>query len=238
MRMARWMTAVAATVVVLGGCGREGGELREATERRRAEEAAARADTVRDTTPAPVAADTPMERLPAFVLTDTPTVRPEEPAEAPADPDPSAAPAGTEWTAGRREVVRDRAGVATLRAVRLGVNEGFDRMVIEFADGRQPGYLVEYVDRPVRQCGSGDPVQIAGDGWLRIRMRPARGHDDQGRATISDRHRTPRMPLIREMRFTCDFEADTEIVIGVGSPNRFRVFEQTDPARLVVDVQH
>jgi hypothetical protein len=100
-----------------------------------------------------------------------------------------------------------------------------------------PGYTVEYVDRPVRECGSGHAVEIAGDGWLSIRLGPARAHDDRGRATVLERQRALRMPVLRELRFTCDFEAEVEIVLGVATPNRFRVFEQLDPARLVIDVR-
>jgi hypothetical protein len=235
-RIARWTAAGGiAAMAALAACG-EGGELREETERRRADAGGAPADTAPAAAPGPGTAGEAPPRLPAFVLADTPRVRPETGAE-PGAPEAAPEPEGGGWTAGRREVGRPGAGVATLRDVRAGVNEGFDRIVVEFAGGEVPGYTVEYVDRPVRECGSGNAVEIAGDGWLSIRLSPARAHDDRGRATVRDRQRALRMPVMRELRFTCDFEAEVEIVLGVGSPNRFRVFEQLDPARLVIDVR-
>jgi hypothetical protein len=129
-------------------------------------------------------------------------------------------------------------GVATLRDVRVARHDGFDRVVLEFTGATLPSWSVEYVDRPVRQCGSGDTVTVAGDGWLQVRMQPARGHDDAGSATVGRRRFSPDLPTIREMVLTCDFEAHVEWVAGVGSPHPFRAFELSGPPRLVVDVRH
>lgn len=128
--------------------------------------------------------------------------------------------------------------MATLRDVRTARNEAFDRLVLEFEGDELPRYHVEYVDRPARQCGSGNEVRVAGDGWLRVRMEPARAHDDRGRATVSVRAPQPQLPVVRELRLTCDFEGQVEWVVGVSSPNRYRVLELHAPARLVVDVGH
>lgn len=226
--------------VSLAACGGQGGELREATERRRASEA-------RDDS-AVASAPTGPERLPAFVLTDStpPAAAPTEsgtPAPAvdtaavPPTPAPAAAPM-PEWTAGRTGVRRRSAGVATVREVRAAPNQGFDRFVVVFGADPVPGYRVEYVDKPVRQCGSGDATQVAGDGWLAITLHNARAHTDQGRATVQQRERALSLPVLREWEFTCDFEAEVQIVLGVASPNRYRVLELANPSRLVIDIQH
>src|SRR5687768_4092670 len=55
--------------------------------------------------------------------------------------------------------------------LRAGAHAGFDRVVFEFQGG-VPGYHLEYVDRPVRDCGAGEPRPIAGDAWLEVRMSP------------------------------------------------------------------
>lgn len=131
-------------------------------------------------------------------------------------------------------------GVATLDAARTASHTGFDRVVFEFRGNEIPSYHLEYVDRPVRDCGSGDPVPVAGDGWLRVRMQPARAHTDDHEATVTvaERRRRLEHPNLKALVVTCDFEAVLTWVLGVGSPNRYRVLELREPARLVVDVLH
>ncbi|HWS55304.1 MAG TPA: hypothetical protein VN228_14300, partial [Pyrinomonadaceae bacterium] len=126
---------------------------------------------------------------------------------------------------------------ALLRAVRTASHEKFDRVVFEFAGARPPGYRVEYVDRPVRQCGSGEAVPVAGDAWLRVRLTPSNAHTEAGEATVKDRARRLAYPNLKELKILCDFEAEVEWVLGLASPNRYRVLELTNPARLVVDVR-
>lgn len=141
------------------------------------------------------------------------------------------------WTAGVVEVEPDERGASVLRAVRAAQHDGFERVVFEFSEGPVPGYRIAYVDRPARQCGSGEPVALAGDGWLEVRFSPARAHTEAGRPTITVRERTPSLPLLHEMKLTCDFEAVVTWVLGLATPNRFRAFTLDDPPRVVVDVQ-
>jgi len=220
----------------LAGCGEQGNELREATERRRATEA-------RDDSAVADSAPRAPARLPAFVLADsTPAARPADSAAAHSPrADSAAAPSPApqaDWTAGRTQRRRRPGGVATLREVRTAPNAGFDRFVVALGSHPIPGYRIEYVDRPVHQCGSGEATKIAGDGWLSITLHDARAHDDQGRATIQQRERALSLPVLREWEFTCDFEAEVQIVLGVASPNRYRVLELANPSRLVIDIQH
>lgn len=176
----------------------------------------------------------------AVVQAAAPAAEPPPAAEAaaspPADTVPPAA-SGGEWTASIVETALPSVGMTTLTEVRTARHPEFDRVVFQFAGDTLPRYRAEYVDRPVRQCGSGEPVQMAGDGWLAISLSPARAHDDQGRATVRERARQPGFPVLRDLRLTCDFEGQVEWVLGVASPNRFRILELSDPARLVVDVR-
>ncbi|HEV3471487.1 MAG TPA: hypothetical protein VG148_19325 [Pyrinomonadaceae bacterium] len=126
---------------------------------------------------------------------------------------------------------------ALLRAVRTASREKFERVVFEFEGAGLPGYRVEYVDRPVRQCGSGEAVPVAGDAWLRVRLTPANAHTEAGRPTVRDRARRLAYPNLKELKLLCDFEAEVEWVLGLASPNRYRVLELTNPARLVIDVK-
>ena len=158
---------------------------------------------------------------------------------APADEGSSAADVlGAEWTAGDTSEQRAVDGAALLGAIRVARHDGFDRIVLDFGSDPVPSYRIRYVDRPVRQCGSGDAVELAGDGWLSITAEPANAHTEAGEATALPRHREPRLPVVLELRMICDFEAQVEVVAGVASPERYRSFVLKQPNRLVVDVQH
>ncbi len=143
----------------------------------------------------------------------------------------------SEWTAGIIDRPQPNAPAAMLVAVRTGDHDGFDRIVFEF-DERVPGYHIEYIDRPVRKCGSGDVTQVAGDGWLEVRMSPVNAHSEEGRPTVAERERMPNLPVLSELELTCDFEAVVTWVLGAKSPNQYQVRELNSPPRLVVDVQH
>lgn len=146
-------------------------------------------------------------------------------------------PKNPEWTAGLVDVKRSGFAPVTLREVRTARNEGFDRLVLQFDGDQLPGYHVEYVDKPVIKCGSGDPTEVAGQGWLQIRVQPAQAHEG-AQVTVAERERKPGLPLVQELELTCDFEGEVTWVLGVKSPNKYRVMELKGPTRLVVDVQH
>lgn len=143
-----------------------------------------------------------------------------------------------EWTEAPVTAAGPGGGMTTLESVRAARNDGFDRIVLEFRAGARPGYRVEYVDPPVRQCGSGQAVPLTGEAWLRVRLEPSRAHDDRGRPTVTERSRITDLPLVRAMQLICDYEGQVEWVISVDAPNRFRVTELSNPARVVVDILH
>lgn len=158
------------------------------------------------------------------------TVRPKAPVPAA----PRTAAGG--WTS-RAVESRRAGGTGLLRAVRSARNAGWDRVVFEFEGAGLPPYHVEYVDRPVVHCGSGDPVPVAGDGWLQVRFNGAAAHTEKGEVTVAERERKLTLPVLRELELTCDFEGEVTWVLGVARPNPFRVQELKNPARLVVDVR-
>jgi uncharacterized protein (DUF2147 family) len=141
-------------------------------------------------------------------------------------------------TAGITDKKNHVKGVAVLKQVRVAGHENYDRVVFEFEGAEMPGYHIEYVDKPVRACGSGNVVPLKGDAWLEIRFTPAAAHTDDGQPTIKNREQSPNLRVIREMKTTCDFEAEVEWVLGVASPNRYRVLELKNPTRLTVDIRH
>lgn len=181
------------------------------------------------TEPAPVPGE--------VTVPDDPPKEPAPGSEPDASPD-TASSLVRGWTAG---IVRRGAagpGVAFLGDLRIGRHEGYDRAVWEFEGPALPGYAIEYVDSPVRACGSGRTVELAGDGWLEVRFEPARAHTPAGEVPSGLGDREPGLPTILEARRTCDFEAVVTWVLGVASPEPYRVLELDEPARLVVDVRH
>lgn len=139
------------------------------------------------------------------------------------------------WTAGITAKPGD--SISTLIEVRTARHDGFERIVFTFEPERISGYKVEYVDRPVRQCGSGDVVELPGDAWLLVRLEPAQAHTEEGRPTVADRDRRLEYENIKRLKLICDFEGIVEWVVAVASPNRYRTLELRNPARLVVDVR-
>lgn len=127
-------------------------------------------------------------------------------------------------------------GVVVLRDVRAAGQQGFDRVVFEFEGNDIPGYRVGYVDKAI-QCGSGEPVSLAGHAFLEVRMTPAQAHTEAGAPTVQDRERRLDLPGVKEIESICDFEAEVTWVLGLESRKVFRVRTFENPARLVIDVE-
>jgi hypothetical protein len=144
---------------------------------------------------------------------------------------------GPPFIVGTAEQVLEAAGLGLLLDVRSARHEGFDRVAFEFAQTR-PGYHVEYIDKPVRRCGSGETTAIAGDGWLEVRFYVAEAHTPSGAPTIAKRDQHPGLAIVKQLQQTCDFEGYVTWVIGVSRPNKYRVITLTKPERIVIDIQH
>lgn len=181
---------------------------------------------------------------------DAPETRTPDPGEnAPADSGENApadsGPVGTgdtgpvRWTAAIVDVPPpgEPDGLRTLTELRWASHAAYERVTFQFDGAAVPGFHIEYIDRPVRQCGSGNPTPIEGDGWLEIRLRDTAAHTVTGEPTIADRESFPDLDNLREVEVTCDFEGEVVVVLGVGSPNRYRAFVLDQPARLAVDIQ-
>lgn len=123
--------------------------------------------------------------------------------------------------------------------VRFGVHEEFDRVVLDLPGDGVPGWHVEYVDRPVREQGSGRVVPMAGDAWLRISARGVGYPADTGVAYPRlERVATPGAGVVDDLYVGTLFEGQQDVVVGVSSPEEYRVFPLDDPTRLVVDIAH
>ncbi len=196
---------------------------------------------------APVADVTPIDTRPIATPEDPGLAPPPRPTSAaaggpsgPSGPKEEAETPAADFkgTTGPTEKKREGIKPVVLREVRAARNEGYDRLVVEFAGDGVSGYKIDYLKGQATKCGSGDTVPIAGQALLRIRLQPAQAHDDAGKATIKERERKLDLPVMQEMEMTCDFEGQVEWVIGLGKQANYRVLELASPPRIVVDVQH
>jgi hypothetical protein len=123
----------------------------------------------------------------------------------------------------------------TLRAVRAGPQEHFERVVFEFDADTTPGYRIEYIAQPVH-CGSGLPAQVAGQSWLQVRFHPAQAHNEQGGSTVGTLQKRTGLKIVQEIQEVCDFEGEVTWIVGLVGRRGYRVLELTNPPRVVVDL--
>ncbi len=129
--------------------------------------------------------------------------------------------------------------------VRAGPQDGFDRVVFDLAGTGSAGWRVEYVDAAADD-GSGEPVEVAGDAVLQVRLAgmamPTEDPDvvEYDGGTVGPQGTSS----VEEVVYRFWFEGYTTAFVGVdggsgaADPPPFRVFALEDPARVVVDVQH
>jgi hypothetical protein len=122
-----------------------------------------------------------------------------------------------------------------LRDVRTAQEPTFDRIAFEFEDPMVPGYRVGYVDS-VYECASGKRVLVLGNSSLTVRFSPAQAHTETRIVTIKGADRRLTLPILKELKLSCDFEAEVSWVLGLSARKVFRVTELSSSARLVVDI--
>lgn len=187
-----------------------------------------------DETPTPEETETE-----TTTATDSPT---DEPTSVPDDTPTSGA--AFDGTTGVTEEGNADSVVYVLEEVRIGEQEGYDRIVFEFAEpeegatGPLPSYRIEYVVPPIAGCASGIDTDIEGVGMLSIKMRTAQAHNDQGQSTIEEDEIAAGLTTIVEAEQTCDFEGLVEWGVGTTAVLGYRVLELDGPPRLVVDILH
>jgi hypothetical protein len=139
---------------------------------------------------------------------------------------------------------RSGSDTALLERVAVGRHEGYDRVVFQFTNAL-PGYKVEYVQPPLKEDGSGNPVQIKGNAFVVVRMEPASGFDlNTGEGVLV--YKGPKRidgsaagtSVVQELVRTGDFEAVLSWAVGLSDKVDFRVQTATSPLRLIVDFRN
>ena len=128
----------------------------------------------------------------------------------------------------RVELPRPAAATTTVHHTGLDLTArgGEERITFTF-DGGPPGVVAEYVDRPVRESGSGDEVEVEGAAVLGVRFEPAAGASVEGDRVTRTYEGSNRVRgaggTVTELVRTGDFEALYEWAIGVADEVPFRV---------------
>jgi hypothetical protein len=130
-------------------------------------------------------------------------------------------------------------GTGHLAAVRLHREDGYDRLVLEFAD-HVPGYTVGYRPLPARMDASGAEIPLPGASALvQVALTPATASGWGGGAPtyFGPSTVTADTATMTEAKAAGDFEAVLTWVAGLRAKVPFRVLVLDGPPRLVVDFQ-
>lgn len=133
----------------------------------------------------------------------------------------------------------DGTGTAQLVGVRVAQQDGFARFVLVFDGEERPGYDVSWVDGPVTEDASGDPVDLEGGAFLQVLVQPATGYDlEAGQPTYLGPTRlgAPEGSGLTDIVRTGDFEALLTWVVGADERVPFAVSTLGSPSRLVIDI--
>jgi hypothetical protein len=135
--------------------------------------------------------------------------------------------------------------IALLERVAVGRHEGYDRVVFQFRGEGLPGYRIGYMEPPLKEDGSGNLVDVAGNAFVIVRMEPASGFDlNTGEGVLV--YKGPRRiegssagtSIVKEVVRTGDFEAVLTWAIGLEEKVDFRVTTAASPSRLIVDFRN
>ena len=197
------------TSVVLAGCA----------ERSDGDPASASRAVLESSTAAPTSASAPS--------TDAPEGSDEGSTDAPpfpADPEPDTADASAD-------------ALVTVRDIRLGRQDGFDRVVFEVDGTGTPGWDVRYVDSPASE-GSGDPVEVAGNAVLQVSLTGAGYPFDTGVEEYSgpDPLSGGGTQEVTEVHFDGTYEGTTVAFVGTATEAPFRAYLLENPTRVVLEV--
>ncbi len=129
-------------------------------------------------------------------------------------------------------------GPTVVTALRVGDQDGFDRVVFEVSGSAVPGWDVAYVDAPTAE-GSGEALDVPGPAFLRVTLTGVTNPYEAPQVA-----EVPRGPVagtgsgtVEGVFYDSTFEGQALAYVGVSAERPFRVYALEGPARLVVDVQ-
>ncbi|WP_029253762.1 AMIN-like domain-containing (lipo)protein [Paraoerskovia marina] len=126
----------------------------------------------------------------------------------------------------------------TVTDIRVGVHDGYDRVVLDLGGTGTPGWRAEYVDSAV-QDGSGVELDVEGEAILQVTVTGSAYPMDSGQEEYPgpDRVAAAGTAVLEEVRYDHIFEGQTQVFVGVDAEVPFRVFSLEDPTRVVIDLR-
>ncbi len=122
--------------------------------------------------------------------------------------------------------------------VRIGTHDGFDRVVFEFTDGT-PEFTLDRASPPFVQDGSGNPIEVEGESYLRLVMRGGTKQTDDGTSSYDgSRDFDPGFPMLVDLIEGGDFEAQSTWYLGLSEEACVSVTLLEDEPRIVIDIEH
>ena len=122
--------------------------------------------------------------------------------------------------------------------VRVGSHDGFDRVVFEFTDGT-PEFTLDRATPPFVQDGSGNPIEVEGESYLRLVMRGGTRQTDDGTSSYDgSRDFDPGFPVLVDLIEGGDFEAQSTWYLGLTEESCVSVTLLEDEPRIVIDIEH
>jgi LCP family protein required for cell wall assembly len=143
----------------------------------------------------------------------------------------------TAWTGGGP--IGNPTGV--LANVLAEPRQGFQRIIFEFSSGGLPAYDLLYTSEPAKEVGSGKEIPIQGNAKLRTWFSPASLAPSSQKVKLPAYAGSLRIPVaeqsnVNEIVFGGEKDGEMDWYIGMNSPAGFRLTEESDPPRLIIDV--
>jgi hypothetical protein len=124
---------------------------------------------------------------------------------------------------------------AFVDAIRTGSHAGYDRVTVEFKNGRPVSVeLRPQSGTTFRQAPSGKPDTLAGTNGVLVIVRGSDAHT----AYAGLRDIKTKFPGLLEVRVIEDFEGQVSLGLGVSGKACYRASFLANPMRLVIDIQN
>lgn len=127
--------------------------------------------------------------------------------------------------------------IANIVDVRVGMHDGYDRLVFEFDQGT-PELTLDRATPPFSADGSGFPIEVSGESFLGLVMRGGTKQTDAGTSSYpGPTEFATGFPTLVHAVEGGDFERQSTWYLGLADDACVRLFVLDGPPRLVIDVE-